>query len=330
MGCRASVLVAVTLLWAGSAGAQPSSSHATPSTEATDFDGLMTQAEQQRNDGDHAAAARSYAAAYRALSETEQRGLKGELAVDNALAEYRAARDQQPGDLDLPRELLGLLDAFIDARTQAHAAGRAEDVPPRLEEERTRLEEDERARRDERLQDAQDEKDEEPLPAPDPVVPAPQAETMVPDEAPAPRTDPEPEPEPQPEDSASRGADTAILMGGAVALVGGSALVGGGAWNFVMTDRRARARLQALEDGEFTELAREEFRAELSAWQDQWRGKATALVVAGSVLAATGIGLTTWGAVRMRKDGRASTRRVRMVVPVSSRERVGIVVRLGF
>lgn len=47
--------------------------------------------------------------------------------------------------------------------------------------------------------------------------------------------------------------------------------------------------------------------ADLDDWQDDWRSFSTALVVSGAVLTATGIGLTTWGIVRMRKHRQSST-----------------------
>lgn len=112
-----------------------------PSIEPTDFDELMAQAERQRSVGEHASAARSYAAAYRVLPYTEQVGLMGELAVENALTEYRTAYEQQVGAWDLLEESLGLLEVFIDARSRAHADGKVGEVPAWLEGERARLRE---------------------------------------------------------------------------------------------------------------------------------------------------------------------------------------------
>ncbi|MCX4240528.1 hypothetical protein [Paraliomyxa miuraensis] len=127
---------------------------------AVDFDALMAQAEEQRSAGEHAAAARSYAAAYRSLPEGERTGLMGELAVDNALVDYRAAYEQRP-ERALIEEPLVLLVELEEERTRAHGAGEAEAVPPRLLEEQDRLRTQLQALEDAEVEDAI-----EPLPPP--------------------------------------------------------------------------------------------------------------------------------------------------------------------
>lgn len=248
--------------------------HTAPEASVADFDRLMAQAEQQRDSGDHAAAARSYAAAYRGSSQADQSGLLGELAIDNALSAYAKAREQDPEELAFLEEPEALLADFITVRAQAHGAGAAEVVPERLEHDLERLRADIEQLR------ADIERRSRPSVVESPV------------EVPTQR----------------RHAGEAILSGGVVALVGGAVLVGSGAWTVVTVNRRAEARLDELDRGTYSEERRGEFRAELSAWQDRWRRTSTGLVVAGSLLAAAGVGLTTWGAVRLRRDRRTSRR----------------------
>jgi len=234
------------------------------------FDELMNLAEQQRDAGDHAKAARSYATAYRGLSDADKPGLLGELAIDNALVAYDEASEQSE-DQALLEELETLLGDFVTVRTHAHDAGTAEAVPETLERELERL----RATLDQRRAEA--------------------AQADQPDEPPPP-----PVPRPHALDTSIE-----IFSGGVVALVGGMVLVGVGAWNFAVVNRRAATQLDALEQGMYSPQRQDAFRTELSAWQDQWRRTATGLVIAGSLLTATGIGLTTWGAIRWRRNRRA-------------------------
>ncbi|MEX1365219.1 MAG: hypothetical protein AB1Z98_18980, partial [Nannocystaceae bacterium] len=259
--------------------------------------------ERQRKDGEHAAAARSYAAAYRGLSDADKYGLLGELAVDNALVAHSEANETQAQELASLEELAALLDDFITVRTRAHEAGEAEAVPERLvqELEWLRVEIDEQQRP-------------EPGVARGPAAhgPAAHGPTGGPSRARSPRSN----------------ANLAILSGGAIALVGGVALLGTGAWNFAAVNRESQARLDALDSGTYSPQRRAGFEAELSAWQDQWRGTATGLVVAGSLLAAAGIGLTTWGVLRMRSD-RSTARRWSVGVPMIVRGGLGMMVSVG-
>ena len=101
------------------------------------FDALMDRAEQQRANDDLMASARSYAAAYRSLSEQDRIGLLGELAVDNAAADYRAAYRKQPRGLALLEESAQLLEGFVAERRRAR--GKGEEVAPRLRRELERL-----------------------------------------------------------------------------------------------------------------------------------------------------------------------------------------------
>lgn len=310
--------VAVMLLVGGLGVASPSLTNAAQlqptDAQAPDFEGLMAEADQQRAQGEDAAAARSYAAAYRALPEADRAGPLGELAVDNALTSYGRAYEARPEDLVLLEESVALIEEHIATSTKAHDAGEAQEVPPRFEEERVRLTAQLEAAR-EATSPPEEDAEPEPLEL-EPVEPGP--------------VDPEPvEPE------ANRRADVAILSSGAVVLAGGVALIAGGGWSFGEIDRQRQARLnaldQALDDGlTTTPLTPEDYRAELAEWSGQRRGVATGLVVAGSVLAAAGIGLAAWGAVRMRRSGRATKRRASLWVPLVSQERVGMSMTVEF
>lgn len=311
MRCNAWVVVA-TALWIGSLGIvlSPSLAYAAermaPNADGVDYDGLMAAADSERTRGEHAAAARSYTAAYQALPEADQPGLMGELAIDNALVEYGEAHEEQPEELALLEEPLALLDAFIETRARAHAAGLAEAVPPRLEQERERL----RAM----LEEAR-------------IASMPEPEEPVDEVSPI---SPVIEDEPTQDRPGNRKADVTIVASGVALLVGGAALVGSGIWNFATVNRQVQSRRTALDAGLFTDEAQDEFLADLSQWENRWRGTATGLVVAGSILAATGVGLTTWGAVRMRRNGRASKRQASVGVPLVSRGRVGVVLTVDF
>jgi len=279
---------------------------------AQDYDGLMGQGDQQRAASEHAAAARSYTAAYDMLSAEDRVGLYGELALDNALADYRAAYEQAPEDVATLEEPIALLERAIDQHEAAMASGQAEAVPERLVEElaRLRVQLGEIRAREAASADASDD----------------EAPTL---EEPEPSMEPETPVEPNAKRPPARTADIAILASGVAAVVAGTGLIAGGGWNFSQIDERRETRLAALESGEFSDEASAQYRADLEAWESQWRGRATGLVVGGSVLAAAGIGLTAWGAIRMRRHGQSGAR-ASIAVPIVSRERVGLSVRVAF
>lgn len=303
------VLLVVAVALGGSGVVVPSSADAAsgtePAAEAADFDGLMEQAERQRSDGDHAAAARSYAAAYRGLADADKSGLLGELAIDNALAAHSESSEAQATELASLEELAAMLDDFITVRSRAHEAGEAEAVPERLvqELEWLRVQIDERGRSEADVAQGPADRDSS---GGDPSGRNP---SDRPARARGPRFN----------------ANLAILSGGVVAVVGGVVLLGTGAWNFGTVNRESEARLDALDSGSYSPQRRQDFEAELSAWQDQWRGTATGLVVAGSLLAVAGIGLTTWGALRMRSD-RRTARRLAVGAPMVVRGGIGVMV----
>lgn len=320
---RSSLALLTVIVWGG--GPRPglpsivqAASEPTPSDGAEDSYGLMVQAEQQREAGDHAAAARSYAAAYRALSEVEQAGLMGEIALENALADYGLAYEGARQEVPLLEEWVALLEGFVEGRARLHRAGQAEAVPPSLEAELTRL----RALLGEVRASSE-------VAEPDGV----DGSESVGSVAAWSRS--------SPADEGGRGrrrSDVVILASGLTSLVGGAGLIAGGAWNFGEIDRRKQAQRVALEEGEFTYGVREQYLAQLDDWQEGQRGTATGLVVGGSVLAAVGVGLIAWSAVRMRSrnrdrnrnHGRVSRQRVSGGGPMIWRGRVGLVVTVAF
>ncbi|MCA9706725.1 MAG: hypothetical protein KDK70_12815 [Myxococcales bacterium] len=93
--------------------------------EEPSFDALMAEAKEQRAAGAHAEAAALHARAYRRLSAKQQTKLKGEIVIQAAISDYRAALEAGPEtieEIDAQLELLGaeqaLLDEFVGARTR--------------------------------------------------------------------------------------------------------------------------------------------------------------------------------------------------------------------
>ncbi|MEM7151384.1 MAG: hypothetical protein AAF799_01010 [Myxococcota bacterium] len=280
------------------------------------FDELMSRAEKQREAGNFVESARSYAAAYRALSDEERVGLTGEITVDNALADYRQARQSNPDDIGLVEENLALVDEAVASRAQAHEAGTADAVPGGLLIEQGKL-----RKLLDQMKAAQPAAEPEPEPAAQEPVEA----------QPEPEPEPEPEQEPaQPAEPGNKKADIAILSVGIVSLVGGAGLIGGGAWNLSQLDDRVQAQRAALDAGSFTDDVRSNYEAQLTDWESQWRGLSLGLIAGGAVLAAAGVGLTAWGAIRLKKNSGGSDARAAIAFPMASRDRLGLTVRLNF
>ncbi|MCX4243458.1 hypothetical protein [Paraliomyxa miuraensis] len=327
---RACVVMALALV-AGPGGALPSSwvwAAARPSKKSTaEFDRLMAQAEAQRNEGDHAAAARSYAAAHRSLPEGERSGLMGELAVDNALASYRAAYERDPDEMALLGEPIVLLREFLDLRTRDHQAGTAEEVPFRLQMEQERLRSELRSIRKQR-------KETEIIEAAEAAaaLSSPPAEQEDEPRTKKTRTKTPRTKTPKTKNKQPRGSevyDVWILVGGSVALASGVTLLGGGLWNMAQVGKRARARRDALDQGTYSADRRSEYLDDLDEWEGRWRRVGSTMAVTGSLLLAAGGGLTTWGVLRMQRHEQGR-RRASLSVPVLSRERIGLSLTVSF
>lgn len=283
--------------------------HGLAPADAT-YDDLMVHAERKRAAGAYAESADLYGQAYRARPEAERADAIGEIMVRSAMADYDLASPSE-SDLVLLEAEAGLLEDFLAARREAQAVARAKkarkvpEVPQDLVDELERL----KAHIAE-LREAERKVAEEPEPEP------------------APALEPEPELEPLPPSEPGRApipkSDAAILGVGLASFVGGAALIGVGSSSFVQSGKTADAALDALDaEPEYTNAQRQTYRDGLEDWQQEWRNFSTAFLVSGAVLAAAGMGLTSWGIVRMRKHrSRAGSRAA--LAPALGRRHVGV------
>jgi len=275
---------------------------------ASSFDELARQAEEHRVGGRYVESAQAFAAAYESLSERDQRGIKGEITIGNALDDYRHAQEKQPESLGLLFQEAALLERYGKrmgglseelGKELARVQARVVDLH-RAEEERKaeeRLAEEDRKAKERREAERRDAEEQELNGEPKPIDVAPQSRRL---------------------------ASYAILGAGLVSVAGGTALVASGAWNLGNVERRRDVLLAALEaNGGGTPQMREGLRDEIEGWRNHWRGIGTGLAVSGGVLLAAGIGLTTWAAVRMRND-RPNPRRASVVWPRISAHELGI------
>ncbi|MEX1368766.1 MAG: hypothetical protein AB1Z98_36900 [Nannocystaceae bacterium] len=277
--------------------------------EAASFIETTAIAKEHRDAGRHAEAAQTFAAAFEALSDQEQRGLKGEITIGNAIDNYRIAQATDPKSLgllfqeasllarygklteELPEELHMELERVKTRMQEVHREEEERIAKDRIVEEERKLEERLTAERDK-------EETAGPVEAPDDV----DAET----------------------DRPRRLTNIVILSGGLVAVVGGTALVAVGARNIGQVEQRRNELLAELDanDGGTPQM-RDALRREIEGWSSRWRGISTGLAVGGGVLAAAGVGFAAWGAVRMRRraldSGKAS-----VVRPTVSRGWAGV------
>ena len=116
--------------------------------------------------------------------------------------------------------------------------------------------------------------------------------------------------------------DVAILGSGVVGILGGVALLGGGIWTLRVANEHRDDRLAALDADEYPDEAG--LRESLDQMHQRNRRTAIGLVAGGAVLAGVGIGLTSWGAMRLWRTRRASGRRVSFTVPMIAPDRAGL------
>lgn len=281
---------------------------------AASFDELMLQAEDQRAAGAYAESAALYGQAFRARPQAQRADQIGEITLRNAMTDYDQAVAAKP-EVVLLTAQARLLDEFLAARREAQAAARAKkaktvpEVPQDLVDELVRVE----ARIAELREEAERRAAEEA--ASQEVEPAPASSaTSQADEPPA-----------------SRKVESAILGVGLASFVGGIGLIAGGAWNLGQTRKHVDAQLAALAaEPLYTDEQRQTYRAGLTDWQQQWRGVSTGLIVGGAVLAAAGIGLTSWGVVRMRKHRAGSNGTRASLTPTLGRGYAGAVIDVAF
>lgn len=295
-----SVSVAMAMLL-GLGGLTSMAQAASPSSASTAarFDELMNRAEQQRNAGAHRESANTYLQAYRALSVSEQMGLMGEVVIDGALAEYRQAQQARPEAIDALEEPIEVLEGYIDDRTRAHREGRADPVPARLRDELAQL----RSQREQARPDA----------ATSSALAAemPRAGRLQ-------------------DRRRGRGIDAVVVASGVVALAGGAGLIGTGARTIVDVGEEYESRMEALVAGGYSSHQRRDYQAGLVEWQNESRATAIAMVLGGSMLTVAGIGLTSWGLVRMRRGRSASKRHANVKMPRITPMRRGVVLSVDF
>jgi hypothetical protein len=198
--------------------------------KAPSFGELTKQAEEHRAAGRHAEAAQAFAAAYESLGEQDQRGLRGEITIGNALDDYRRAQEQQP-------ESRGLLfqEAALLERYGKRMGGLPEGLGKELERVKARVADLHRAEEERKAEErlAEEERKAE--------------ERLEEEERRAKEAKAEPEPI-EPEPRSRRPANFAILGVGLASVVGGTALVANGVWNLGNVKRRRDERLTLLEE----------------------------------------------------------------------------------
>lgn len=258
---------------------------------ARTFDDARADAVEQREAGDHASAARSFVAAYGALSAEERVGARGEFVVSAAVDDFRLAQQANPDDLSLLQEETEILEHFDQERTKARSEGRSEATPEWLLEElmRVRRRTEELARASRASQDDNSPQEQEAAPdVPPPVVPPPDEK--------------ETNRKTRRDDRPDRQLDVELLGGGLAAFVVGTSLIAGGAYGRANTRDETESNRYGLSNG---------------------------LMITGVVATAAGIGLVGWGAVRMKK--RNEQRVVaRLLVPSVSRSGFHISVSARF
>lgn len=303
----------LALAWSGSDSAGP----------ATNFGELRARAMEERDAGEHASAARSFAAAYKALEQLDQRvGARGEYVVSQAVDDFRHALEADPDDLQLLEEEAALLQSFAQDWTKAHAEGSVGEptsvwVMAELVEVRRQVESLRRSQRNavEGIEGTAD------AVQPDKAAVENNRTAGIEDTV-------EIDSSPGTESRPVRGADFAILSSGLVCLVGGASLFGGGLWTFGAADERREAQLAKIDSDVYPHEDR--LRANLEDWDQRGHVIATWLSVSGAVLAIGGIGLTTWGAIRFGRARRQSGRLTKAVTLVVSRQWSGAAVTVGF
>lgn len=272
---------------------------------------LMDEGDAQQTAGAHAEAARKYAAAFEAFARRTKADGKEKQAVSLAVDEFTAAQAQEPGSLALLEEEAALLERFV-ARVGDETA---------LVEERTRVKERIEALKREQAEAERREREAAEAAAQEQVRGAEGTEPAGTEPAAGKVVVGEDDPRPH-----RKGGGIAIVSVGAASVVGGVALLASGAWNLGNVARRGDELLALVDaNGGGTPEMREAFRGDVDEWREQWRGIGTGMVVGGAVLAAAGVGLTTWGVVRLRR-GKRGGQQARVVRPVISGRGVGLVV----
>lgn len=278
----------------------------------------MVLADAESEAGDHVEAATHYAEAYRALPEEQRRGDDGTFVIKNALREYRDALVGPPEGLEQVRAHLALLRAEAELLEQFITERAAEGVPEAIGQ--THVEVELRIRLLERQEAELVEGDPAPVadePIPPPLEPVPPPAPASLPSAKEPSTSGSPfstlESPPDPDLANRRPGKprypdpkrTAAILGvGGVTLVGGAVTLGVGTWMFNDFIRKGNDMAHNLDlDVEAGTIDDDEWnnrKEELDDFRQEHRARATGVVVGGAALAATGIGLLSWGLARMQ------------------------------
>lgn len=320
VGMWLNVTVAASRAWATTEPAE------TTVEQPTTYAELTRNAMAHEDAREYADAARSFSAAFALLREEAQFGLEGEITVNNAVDNYQRAQQEGSEFLVLLEQEAQLLEQFTRIRSTAHEAGKADPMPPEftLELERVRAKIDEFRRVQEQARAAELARAREAIRA----AKADAREQEDDGHQVAPEPAPPPPVEPEPVDLSRRKVTAALLGSGLVAVVGGASVLGGGIWVFGAAEERHDDQLTMLDRDEYPDEAT--IRERLEQWHNRGRGIATGLTVGGAVLAGVGIGLTTWGAVRLRRRGPGSDHRASLIVPMASSRSVCVTAAVKF
>lgn len=297
------------------------------------FAELTERAERQRDARSYEESARSFAAAFAALSKRERLGLKGEISILNAVDDYRLAQERAPESLALLEEERTLLERYLGARSRAGDDALPPGILEELERVRARIDQQEHAQHEAARRAAEAAEARQAARArraarARQVASAQQAAAAA--QQLAQSTQREAQRERLAEARTRRRTGTAILGAGLASISGGVTLVASGAWNLHNVRRRGDQKLAAvLGQSGGTALERQAMIGEIERWQQRWRVVGTGLAVGGAVLAAAGVGLTVWGGLRVRR-GRARPARAKVVSPMISGHGVGVRVTMRF
>lgn len=307
-----------------------------PHEAAETYADLSARAEAAREISAHAEAAQLWARAYRARPEARRADQTGEITVRAAMADFQLALEEAPDDPLLLRAQTELVREFIGARTPEASpqdiVDALADLDARLIALEPGLSKPEPSGRDATV----------------PEVPEP---SLVLSPMPRPGVEPDSARDVRPatrrartrKESAPRMTDRALLGIGVSSLAAGAAGLAGGGWMLVETHQRAigyaqiaNATIDVADATDRTYLQWQsdrqqiyEYRVELDEFKRDSNLSAAMFIVGGSLLAATGIGLTTWGIIRLRANGRRPAARAALS-PAPGRGSFGVHARIDF
>jgi hypothetical protein len=328
-----SMLLMAPSLAAGPAGAP---------LEATEsYADLAARAEAAREAEAHAEAAALWARAYRARPEPRRADPTGEITVRAAMADFELALEEAPDDPTLLRAQAELVREFVGVRTPEASPQDIIDALAELDARLVALEPRPPRSKPSRRDTTGSGTDVPEVPEPSLVITPTSRPTL---ELDSPRGVPSASNRARkPQRRSSRRVDRALVGLGVTSLATGAAGLAGGGWMLVATHRRAVGYAQGanatidVADGTDRTYAQwqhdqqqiDAYRVALDEFKRDSNRNAALLLVGGSLLAATGIGLTTWGVLRLRANGRRPGARAALA-PALSRSSLGVNARIDF